>query len=268
MRLLLVSLFLVLGGASDIWAYETEWVQHDGMLKTRLIVSSTKTNNDEYLLAWEAKLAPGWKTYWRSPGEAGLPIKVSHNGHQIEVLYPFPKRFVLFGLETYGYGSQVITPFYIASDDQTIDVKVDFMVCKDICVPFTVDYKLDVANFDKSHHDIGTDAWLQKVPALSGDDGAGLDILKAKLVGKVGHQKVVVDAVAANANSHIEMLAEVNSMVHFGTPQKRLLADGKTTRFILSAQTGNSAFDLKGHDVRLSFSDGKGASIERTFKLQ
>ncbi len=266
MRSVMFGVMSLVMMAGSVQASETSWVNHDGMLQTRIIASSEKTANGKLILAWEAKLAPGWKTYWRSPGEAGLPVKISSGGEKIDVRYPFPKRFELFGLETYGYGKQVIMPFYV-EPSANVPVKVDFMVCKDICVPFNVNYTIDTSNIENSSHDFRIAAWNDKVPAETGDDGAGLEITSVKLVGKPGHQKIIVDAKAAAGTAKADMLAEVNELVHFGKPKVRLMADGKTARFVLSAITGNKTFDLRGQQVRLSFSNGRGASIERTMPL-
>ena len=249
------------------FASETQWYDHDGMLQTRIVATSMSGDTGKKLLAWEARLAPGWKTYWRSPGEAGLPVKVSSGGEDIEVLYPFPERFELFGLETYGYGKQVVMPFYVETASAQVPIKVDFMVCKDICVPFNIDYSIDTSDAENSIHDIRVSSWMDKVPAKTGDDGAGLEILSAKLVGKMGHQKIIVDAKADGSLAKADMLAEIGTVAHFGKPKKRVMPDGKTIRFVLSAQTGNKKFDLKGNQVRLSFTNGRGASIERFIDL-
>ncbi|MBV1900089.1 MAG: hypothetical protein KUG56_00285 [Kordiimonadaceae bacterium] len=259
--------FGVSAGAAD-----TGWQNHHEMLETRVIAASTKMKQGgKYMLAWEAKLAPGWKTYWRSPGEAGLPVRIFVDKKQQEILYPLPVRFELFGLQTYGYSKYVMLPFQV--DEKLINngdtIEADFMVCKEICVPFRASYRLspDALSEESSIHDGGIKRWLEKVPAAEGGDGAGLDIVSAKVVGPVGHQKIIVDVKASHSLDAADMLAEVNDMVHFGKPKMRLLADGKSARFVLPAMTGKKPLNLKGQKVRLTFTDGKGASVERRFNL-
>ena len=265
----LIILFLC--GASLSAASETPWVDHDGMLATRLITASQDyTTSDGALFAWEAKLAPGWKTYWRSPGEAGLPVRLFVEGGEVPPMYPFPERFELFGIETYGYSHQLILPFRTKLQPPgALAVKVDFMVCKDICVPFEYLYEIPKAGIapQVSLHDIRFDAWLRKVPAVNGDGGAGLEIMAVKVAGKVGHQRLIVDVRAATDLSKADMLAEVNDMFHFGAPKVRLLQDGKKARFVLPAMTGNMPEELRGNKVRLTFSNGRGAAIDRTIQL-
>ena len=62
----------------------------------------------------EFQLAPGWKTYWRSPGDAGYPVTVDWGGSRnlaaAEFAWPAPHRFTLFGLDTFGYSDEVVFP--------------------------------------------------------------------------------------------------------------------------------------------------------------
>ena len=62
----------------------------------------------------EVDLAPGWKTYWRSPGEVGLPPQLdwsaSDNVVDLAMLFPSPERFRAFGIENYGYEGRVLYP--------------------------------------------------------------------------------------------------------------------------------------------------------------
>jgi len=269
-RILFLVIIYIVSLATRAVASETDWQPHLDMLQTRLIASSVDTAKKETLFAWEAKLEPGWKTYWRSPGEAGLPVKIFIAGEEQEVLYPYPERFELFGLETYGYSKYVVLPFVLTAKQISsgVPVEADFMVCKDICVPFHARYDLKNMSLDgPSIHDQKIQKWLKKIPAKEGGDGVGLEVLSAKVVGPVGREKLIVDAKADVSLGQADMLAEVNGMFHFGKPATKLLADGKSIRFVLSAMTGKTPLTLRGEKVRLTFTDGHGASIERTFQL-
>ena len=87
-------------------------------------------------------LRDGWKTYWRSPGEAGIPPRFdwseSKNLQSAEVLWPRPQVFMSFGMETIGYSGQIVLPIRMTpvDPDRPIDVvgTVDLGVCKEICV--------------------------------------------------------------------------------------------------------------------------------------
>lgn len=88
-------------------------------------------------------LTDGWKTYWRVPGDAGIPPefdwKGSRNMAGISVQWPTPKVFDQNGMRSVGYSHQVILPLVVAAKrtGKPVDLKLsmDIGVCSDICVP-------------------------------------------------------------------------------------------------------------------------------------
>lgn len=87
-------------------------------------------------------LKPGWKTYWRHPGAAGIPPSfdwsASSNLARAEVLWPRPELFESFGYPTLGYGGQVVFPVQLRPADISapLDVSLNIAlgICRDICV--------------------------------------------------------------------------------------------------------------------------------------
>jgi DsbC/DsbD-like thiol-disulfide interchange protein len=98
-------------------------------------------------------LAPGWKTYWRAPGEAGIPptldFSASQNLAEVAVEWPAPRRFDSFGLATLGYEGEVTLPLRLTAIDPAAPVALrltlDYGVCADICVPERAELALDIA---------------------------------------------------------------------------------------------------------------------------
>lgn len=90
-------------------------------------------------------LAPGWKTYWRNPGDAGIPPRFDWSGSDnvasVEVIWPRPHAFEFFGIRTLGYKGEVTLPLRVIPEDPahsaTLRLSVDFGVCSDVCVPET-----------------------------------------------------------------------------------------------------------------------------------
>jgi DsbC/DsbD-like thiol-disulfide interchange protein len=85
----------------------TPWIEVHGS-RLRLIAGSDPAKpGQSYLAGIEVVLADGWKTYWRMPGDAGVPPTFdwtgSSNAASIEVLYPAPMRFSEPAAETIGY---------------------------------------------------------------------------------------------------------------------------------------------------------------------
>ncbi len=96
-------------------------------------------------LGLKVQLKEGWKIYWRSPGDAGLPpelVLISENRpekQKLEMDFPVPTRFSLFGLDTYGYSDEVIFPVRLRGHDagSPLDLRanVNALVCANICIP-------------------------------------------------------------------------------------------------------------------------------------
>lgn len=95
-------------------------------------------------------LDKGWKTYWRMPGDAGVPPEFgwsrSENVADVKVYWPAPARFIDAGGETVGYKNRVVFPLDVALKDDArparLALDLDFAVCEDICIPAKGDAEL------------------------------------------------------------------------------------------------------------------------------
>lgn len=107
----------------------------------------------KYVAAFEMHLTPEWKTYWRAPGDAGIPPEFHFHGSQnvksVEIIWPRPVPFGPDDLRSVGYLEHVMLPFKITPLDATAPIKVSLQtmmgVCKDICIPveLQIDKTLD-----------------------------------------------------------------------------------------------------------------------------
>src|SRR5262245_23467106 len=108
------ALLCLAGGAAAADPAASDWFETD-QGKVRLIAAETATGTQETLgLGLEFRLAPGWKVYWRAPGDAGLPPEIDWSGSRnlagTEISWPAPRRFTAFNLETIGYEDAVVLP--------------------------------------------------------------------------------------------------------------------------------------------------------------
>ena len=102
------------------------------------------------MAAIQIELNPGWKTYWRVPGAAGIPPNFNWTGSQnfrgAEVMYPTPKVETVGGLQSIGYHDEVVFPIRILPDLADTPVKVTllftFGACLEICVPVEQQFSL------------------------------------------------------------------------------------------------------------------------------
>lgn len=282
MRNIYASAALLVVGLQGAFASsvnETDWQDHQGMISTRIVSVSPelqaahkgklRAEEGTILLAWEARLPDGWKTYWRSPGEAGLPVRLYQGDQDIDLYYPVPERFELFGLQTFGYSKSVMIPFEVQAKSGDVNFRADFMVCKDICVPFNASYQFDLEPETVGNIVADTRAkkWLADLPHIDGSSPGGLNITAATLAGLPGHQTLLVDVASDNPLNDADILVELDDATQFPSPIKQLKLDGRQARFAIPAVSARSGRNISGERLRLTLIDGRGNAVERFFDL-
>ncbi|MEP3020657.1 MAG: protein-disulfide reductase DsbD domain-containing protein [Sulfitobacter sp.] len=92
-------------------------------------------------------LEPGWKTYWRAPGDAGIPPhfdwSLARNLGDVDITWPTPSIYVDNGLRSIGYSGQVVIPMRVTPAQSGKDVRLratmSLGICSDICVPYQIE---------------------------------------------------------------------------------------------------------------------------------
>lgn len=105
-----------------------------------------------HMAAVRITLAPGWKTYWRAPGDAGIPPAFDWSGSRnvgsVTPLWPVPHVFWQNGVRSVGYADEVILPLVVAprSAGQPVRLsgRIDIGVCEDVCIPVSLDLAADL----------------------------------------------------------------------------------------------------------------------------
>jgi DsbC/DsbD-like thiol-disulfide interchange protein len=111
-----------------------------------------------YRAGIEIKLAPATITYWRSPGESGVPpvfdFSHSSNLRSAEVSFPAPQRIEEGGSEVFGYGSGVVLPVRVTPQEpgKPVDLvlDLDYAACEKICLPVHASLRLGLPAKDTS----------------------------------------------------------------------------------------------------------------------
>jgi DsbC/DsbD-like thiol-disulfide interchange protein len=106
-----------------------------------------KAADGTHWAALRIHLIPGWHTYWRAPGEAGIPPEVdwtgSKNAEHVRFHWPVPEIFTANGMTTLGYEGEVILPIEVTPADPSAPVTLTghltLGVCDQICVPMETD---------------------------------------------------------------------------------------------------------------------------------
>ena len=156
------------------------WVGDPAIGEARLVSAVTGTGDlRELPLGLEFRLAPGWKIYWRTPGEAGLPPRLElqlASGYAVtnDIHWPVPKRFDAFGFDNFGYDNKVILPITLKGHPKGAVVQIigqmEALACADICVPFSGKIGLSLADgpATASPHAIEIARYRAKIPRSSG----------------------------------------------------------------------------------------------------
>jgi DsbC/DsbD-like thiol-disulfide interchange protein len=138
-KILLFAVILT-GFSLPAFAAQTDWATIEGGAM-RLVI--TDDGKSQARGALEIKLNPGWKTYWREPGDGGIPPSLGGNGMAVELLFPAPQRISENGQVFSGYHGGVSLPFVLPQTLVPVEKLTAFVgICSDICVPFQVEFPL------------------------------------------------------------------------------------------------------------------------------
>src|SRR4051794_12344061 len=160
------------------------------------------------------QLQPGWKTYWRTPGDSGVPPRFdfskSDNVEAVTVLWPAPTKFDDgAGGHSLGYHDQIVLPLKIvaksADKPVTLRAAVSYAVCEGLCIPVEANPELTFASV-ASTEDSTLFAALDNVPkpANIGDPNP----LTIRDVRRDGKSTVLVDVTAPADAANIDPFVE------------------------------------------------------------
>lgn len=117
----------------------------DGVIQARLL-PGWMTAQGTRMAGLHLSLAPGWKTYWRAPGDAGIPPQFDWTGSRnlsgVRVYWPRPEVSRINGMRSIGYAGEVVLPLEIApqtpGDPVALRAQIALGVCEDICIPMSL----------------------------------------------------------------------------------------------------------------------------------
>ncbi|HVX78908.1 MAG TPA: protein-disulfide reductase DsbD domain-containing protein [Bradyrhizobium sp.] len=160
------------------------------------------------------QLEPGWKTYWRTPGDSGVPPRFdfskSENIDAVTILWPAPSKFDDgAGGHSLGYHDQVVLPLRIVAKNAdkpvTLRASINYAVCEKLCIPVEADAELPFTSV-ASTEDNALFAALDTVPkpANVGDPNP----LTIRDVKRDGKSTVLVDVVAPKDAKQVNLFVE------------------------------------------------------------
>ena len=223
-----VAALCVSCAASEVRAEDASPWQRDAHSAVRLLAGS---RSGTVLLGGVAiQLQPGWKTYWRTPGDSGVPPRFdfskSDNVEAVTVLWPAPKKFDDgAGGTALGYKQQVVLPLRIiaknADKPVTLRANINYAVCDKLCIPVDAKAELAFASVASTEDGNLSDA-LNAVPkpANVGDPNS----LTIRDVKRDGKANVLVDVIAPSGKD-VSLFVE-GPTPDWALPVPKLIEDG------------------------------------------
>jgi DsbC/DsbD-like thiol-disulfide interchange protein len=174
------------------------------------VLPGWQTERGTRIAAIRFDLAPGWKTYWRSPGDAGIPPLFNWSGSQnlasVAIHWPRPHVFSVNGMQSIGYKGELVLPIELTPIDpaRPIDLQavVDMGICSDICVPAAVTFRADLGHDSRSdpaiaaaladRPDTGAEAGLNAIGCTVEPIADGLRITATMTLPPTGGNETVV----------------------------------------------------------------------------
>lgn len=225
--LLLICGFSVISPANAL-AGSSEWMDITGG-KARLIIAEPlpgATNTDALL---QVDLNPGWKTYWRDPGDAGVPLQIdftaSANAKLVDILYPVPKRFDDGVTVWSGYDQPVAFGLKLERPDRANPVSlkgsVFLGVCEKICVPVRLEVEVEAP--DSAKTTIEREIVALGMVQLPLAPEPGMQTTRASVADK----SLTIEAEAFDNGVQPELFLAGNQGMQFRAPVLKSAASGK-----------------------------------------
>jgi DsbC/DsbD-like thiol-disulfide interchange protein len=256
--------------AAEQVATTSPWVEAQAA-RVRLVAGADAAHPGQTFLAGvEILLAEGWKTYWRHPGEAGVPPNFDWSGSvntaSIKVRYPAPIRLVDPAAEMIGYKKSVLFPIEVvphtASEAVDLRLALEFAVCREICIPAqaTLQLALPAALLKELPAPLIAAA-QDRVPRAQTARHAGdpqLLAVKASLEGPAPFLQI--EAKFADGAAGADVFIEAPEGLFVPMAQKLPGGSDGHVRFLVDLSRGGEAQELKGKALTITLVSDSGAS--------
>lgn len=267
-----LALVLAAGAAGDARATASAW-EGPEFAQVRLISAQSAVDaGGAAVLGLHVRLAPGWKIYWRSPGDAGFPPRIDWTGStnlaEAEIAWPAPRRMLEIGdLYSHGYMDEVVLPLTVRATEPGrplgLRAVIDYVACEEICVPLKATAALDLPAGPAAPTAFGNliAKFMARVP---GPPAPGDPVIEAAEVAGEGADRLLrVVARSATPFGAPELFVEGPDSMYFAPPEVELRAGGKTAVFLLAAPQIRGDAALEGVALTITLVDGESA-IEQT----
>ncbi len=150
----MIHLHLALTSAAMLFAALPGQATTQDEILNAALLPGWQMENGHHMSGLALTLAPNWKTYWRSPGEAGIPPLFDWSGStnvkSIRIHWPSPEVFHTNGMQTIGYHERVVLPIEVTplqlGQPIFLRAQVELGICKDICMPAAIEVQAKLTN--------------------------------------------------------------------------------------------------------------------------
>ncbi len=245
-------------------AAETPWQDVAPGVRLRMISSDVLRTDKTSLVGLEIDMPEDTKTYWRVPGETGIPTQIELTGSSCvaghEIIWPYPQIDTADGFVDFVYRGPTVLPVQLTLEGETarLEALVVMGICSDVCVPVSARFSLPLG-FGRP--DRGQGLRIAQAIALTPIDWddprqpigwVGYDAAADALAVRIGDDRVDPLSLIADAGPAGQL---------FGAPQKS--PDG--TLVLLPLLGGAAGGGLTGKPVQLTFMTEMGPfSMSRT----
>lgn len=249
---------------------QSPWVKgHNSM--ARLVTGampSASAKGREIVAGVEVRLADGWKTYWRYPGDdGGLPPSFDWTGStnlkSATVLYPLPERQKSLNGTALGYSKAVIFPVRVEAADPArpvhLNLAFDYGICREICIPAEAKMSIVIEpSLSSMPPELAMS--LARVPEKLEGAAAGQVLKSAKAILTGPARSLVFDVAARAAGSPVDLFVEAPGGEFMPVPAKTGEPHGGIQRFKVDLKGVEDAAQLAGKTLRLTIAGPAGGS--------
>jgi suppressor for copper-sensitivity B len=252
----------------------SEWVVTD-QSRLRLISSHDGVGTGDSLrIGLQIQLNPGWKTYWRYPGDAGIPPRLDWSGSEnlksADIRWPLPEQFEAYGFSSWGYRREVVFPIDIKLQEtgKRLDLKLHLLlgICEDVCIPYEhhLALALDAGRGDLTKEAAIIEEFASRVPEQIGSDGTPLTQATAK-AGEDGRFMVTVEATQTMEEPSI--IVEGKEGAYFDLVSTKLTNEREQAVFEINGHLPAKTDRISGQSITVTIFD-KAISGEKELRIQ
>lgn len=215
----------------------------------------------------DIRLAPGWKTYWRVPGDSGVPPTFDWSGSSnlaaAEVRWPAPVRFEdAFG-HNIGYKRRVVFPVTVTPENPDRPVRLaltlDYAACREVCVPARAELAVTLGDgpADPAQQAL-VERFAETVPKPP-DQVTGLAVTEVAMAANGTDTGLVIGVESDAQDAPVEILVEGDSTLYFGLPRQIDRTgdeNGAAALYLVPVEGLSNPDELSGQTVRITVLQG------------